>query len=56
LIVSASLITIIMDTYCEIESEWIYIDDSDDSEYESGLDLFEPISPTLLAVDEQCVK
>jgi hypothetical protein len=41
-----------MDTYREIESEWIYIDDSDDSEYESGPDLFEPISPTLPAADE----
>ena len=52
MIVPASLITIIIDTYYEIESEWIHIDDSDDFEYESGSDLFKLISPTLLAVDE----
>ena len=41
-----------MDTYCETESEQIYIDDSDDSEYESSPDLFELISPTLPIADE----
>jgi hypothetical protein len=41
-----------MDTYRETESEWIYINDSNDSEYESGPDLFEPISPTLPVTDE----
>ena len=47
-----SLITIIIDTYYKIESKWIYINDSNDSEYESGPDLYEPISPTLPATNE----
>jgi hypothetical protein len=47
-----SLITIIIDTYRKTESKWIYIDDSNNSEYKSGPDLFEPISPTLLAANK----
>jgi hypothetical protein len=41
-----------MAAYYDIEAEWIYINDSDDSDYESGPDLFEPVSPTLSAADE----
>jgi hypothetical protein len=52
LIIPASLITIIIDTYRKTESEWIHINDSDDSEYKSGPDLFKPISPTLPTADE----
>jgi hypothetical protein len=41
-----------MDTYREIESEWIYINNSNNFEYESGPDLFKPISLTLLAANK----
>jgi hypothetical protein len=47
-----SLITIIINTYRETESKWIYINDSNNSEYKSGPDLFEPILPTLPAANK----
>jgi hypothetical protein len=41
-----------MATYYNIEAKWIYINDSNDFNYKSSLDLFKPVSPTLLAADE----
>jgi hypothetical protein len=51
-----SLITIIIDTYYKTESKWIHINDSNNSEYKSGLDLFKPISLTLSTANESSNK
>jgi hypothetical protein len=45
-----SLTTNIMANYCDTGAEWINID-SDDSEYDSGPELIQPLSPVLAAND-----